>query len=110
MILCNAFSINMFPELIERAVKFVPVPLEQARGLVKEFSGELRGAIGHETTAAVVSGLLEVAVKHDRMSVVFGRDEILLVAQYTGPRLPEGVTILPDGAAVNFWLVEETNA
>lgn len=110
MILCNAFSINMFPQLVERLVRFTPVPLEQARQIAAGFSDDLLAAIGHVSTANIVNDLLGISVKHDRMDVVFGCDEILLVAQYTGPRLSEGATVLPEGAAINFWLVEEVNA
>ena len=31
----------------------------------------------------------------------------MLVAQYSGPRLPEGATALPAGARIEFWLVHD---
>lgn len=105
MILTNAFSINMFPGVRERTVKFIPATLEQAKGLIGET--KVTGAIGHATTAALVNGLLDVEIEHTRVNVVFGENDDLLVAQYTGPRLPEGATVLPEGAAINFWLVVE---
>lgn len=104
MILTNAFSINMFPDLVGRVVRFTPMSTEMASDLVQEAASlnDLFGAIGHQDTATIVNGLLGIEIVHSRATVKFSPRDTLVVAQYTGPRLPEGTTTLPEGAAVNF--------
>jgi len=112
MILTNAFSINMLPEVEERIIKFLPLTAEQAAALVREAVdfNDLLGAIGHQDTAVIVNGLLGIEIAHSRATVKFSPHDTLVVAQYSGPRLPEAATTLPDGAVMNFWLVEDANA
>lgn len=59
-------------------------------------------AIGHADTARVVSGILGYEVPANRINVSLKKDDVLFVAQYKGPRLPEGATQLPDGATLEF--------
>jgi hypothetical protein len=61
-------------------------------------------AIGHADTARLVGEQLGIELPADRRSVTLG-NEIMLVAQYTGPRLPEGATELPQGARIEFFAV-----
>jgi hypothetical protein len=71
-------------------------------------------AIGHVDTAKIVSTILNDVwsdgLKCDipvaRKSIKCGRYDTLIVAQYSGPRLPEGATTLPEGACINFYVVE----
>ena len=70
-------------------------------------------AIGHPTTDAIVADYFckdALAVECGcRMNVQFPAPGVdaLIVAQYRGPRLPEGATELPPGAKLEFWLVKE---
>lgn len=66
---------------------------------------QLESAIGHADTARIVSGMLGVELPANRQSVKLARGEKMIVAQYTGPRLPEGATALPAGAEIEFVLV-----
>jgi hypothetical protein len=59
--------------------------------------------VGHADTAALLSRLLEAEVPMRRESVTLATGEAVIVAQYTGPRLPEGAKELPVGAEVK-WL------
>lgn len=107
----NAFSINMFAHTAARAVDFIPLTVGEARGAVSY--NEIASAIGHADTARVVAHLLDVperaeeweAVAATRPNVKWNGEGELLVAQYSGPRLPEGATALPDGAEIQFWMV-----
>jgi hypothetical protein len=84
-------------------VQFLPCSVEQAK---LELEGcEIVSAIGHADTAAVISSMLEMPLPANRISVKLGPDDGLLVAQLTGPRLPEGTTTLPEGAHIEFWIV-----
>lgn len=97
----NSFSINMLSGAFHELM-FTKLDLEDAQRLVSQ---GLTSYIGHADMAAVVGGLLEKEVPMCRETMKF--HGVLLVAQYTGPRLPEGTTVLPEGAAVEFWLVED---
>jgi hypothetical protein len=104
MVVANAISLNMLPlEVQSGGIIFRRIGLSEAQRLVRE-AGEIVSAIGHADTARIVGGLLGVELPADRRSIVLG-DEHVLVAQYTGPRLPEGATELPEGARIEFFLV-----
>jgi hypothetical protein len=104
IIITNAFSINMLSGTAK--VNFEQISTETARTFIKE-ADDIISAIGHDDTANIVGGILGIEVNPNRMSVQLTSDETLLVAQYTGPRLPEGATTLPEGATINFWLVSK---
>lgn len=97
----NSFSINMLNGAFHELM-FTKLDLEDTQRLVSE---GLTSFIGHADMAAVVGNLLEKEVPMNRDTMKF--HGVMLVAQYTGPRLPEGTTVLPEGAAVEFWLVED---
>lgn len=66
---------------------------------------DVESAIGHQDTAKVVSDILGFEVKPNRVSIKLNENDVLYVAQYTGPRLPEGATTLPEGAILEFFEV-----
>jgi hypothetical protein len=61
--------------------------------------------IGHAGTARIVGGQLGMELPMNRQSVKLELGEHLVVAQYVGPRLPEGTTELPDGARIDYFVV-----
>ncbi len=104
MLLLNAFSLNMlttFPASLE----IDELTLEEARGLLAETAVE--SAVGHADTAALFSTVLGLPVPCNRVTVVIDgmRSANVLVGQYSGPRLPEGATTLPEGASIKWLLV-----
>ena len=107
IILTNAFSINMLPHAATLQFSKVTNPADLiCRNWLTE------NAIGHADTDRVVRNILRMdgaeVPEGKRSNVVFPTPEAdaLLVAQYRGPRLPEGATELPAGATLEFWLVE----
>jgi hypothetical protein len=102
--LTNAFSINMLHG--STLVDFTEISLDEAKEFISK-AEEFVCAIGHADTATVVGGLLGMELSPNRLSVTLDFPQKLLVAQYTGPRLPEGATTLPEGAEIKFWKVEE---
>lgn len=102
MYIVNAFSINMLPR-DPLTLRFLPVSVEEARRMAE---AGVQSAIGHADTARIVSALLGVEIPSNRADVRLQRGDRVLVAQYTGPRLPEGATALPEGARIEFWVVE----
>lgn len=102
--LTNAFSINMLHGT--SMVHFIEITAEKAKEYIDK-ADQFVCAIGHADTAAVVGGILGIDLKPNRVSVTLDFPEKLIVAQYTGPRLPEGATTLPEGATIKFWEVVE---
>lgn len=97
--LTNAFSINMLNG--NGTVSFEKIPVEEVKSLLAE---GFVSAIGHAETAKILEGMLGVSVPVNRASVKLNGP--MVVAQYMGPRLPEGATTLPEGAKIEFWKVE----
>jgi hypothetical protein len=96
--LLNAFSLNMIVGDADLLVR--QVGIEAARNIARVATS----AVGHADTAAVFSDVLGVDVPTNRVSVTLNVGDLALVGQYSGPRLPEGATTLPEGAAIK-WLV-----
>lgn len=104
LLLGNAFSLNML-EHVEGNLNLKPLSLEEAR---QALASGFTSVVGHTSTANLFSSLLEVDVETARATVELERGMKLLVGQYSGPRLDEGVTTLPDGAKLLWWLLELT--
>lgn len=111
--LLNAFSLNMLS--FDEEQEFIPPmrvvvnpmsPLDAARVVQEAYNNNLHTHIGHESTAALLSKMLNIPLRADRATVTMMSGDIAIVAQYVGPRLPEGATSLPDGATIRFYLVE----
>ena len=104
MKLLNAFSANMiqFPS----SVNFTEVALDE---VVAALSEDLDSAVGHADTAAVFSNLLGLKIEAKRQTVVLQSGEVAILGQYSGPRLQEGATELPDGTKIVWLKVEVTH-
>jgi len=100
MFLLNAFSLNMLATL-EATVTVREVDVMW----VKAHEGALESAVGHAETAAVFSSALGFHIPPNRATVSLSPGERAIVGQYVGPRLPEGCTVLPDGAMIRWCLV-----
>ena len=84
-------------------------PLSRARKLENPEVTQLNNCescIGHADTARVLSTLLQKEIPCNRVTVNLGPNEKCIIAQYIGPRLPEGVTMLPEGATIKFYHVK----
>jgi hypothetical protein len=103
VILTNAFSLNMLAD--DCLLDVATLTVDQVKLILSEIEWE--SAIGHEDTAAIVGNLLGMAVQCNRTTVVMERDTPVIVAQYVGPRLPEGSTTLPEGSKIIFKRVEK---
>lgn len=88
-IICNAFSIKMLPKGNHQ------VNFDQVDGFPKDCVS----FVGHQDTANMLG------VECHRGDCKITRDDVLYVAQYVGPRLPEGATTLPEGAQIEFYRV-----
>lgn len=105
IVLVNAFSLNMLPS------EFCTIEISSEFQGLKSLEGkEIINAIGHKETANIVS---DIAAKDgillpeaSRQTIKLDGNERVLVAQYIGPRLPEGAMSLPEGAKLVFRWVD----
>ena len=107
MKILNAFSLQMIwaQAVADGVLKVEVYPLSAEEAAGEMASRNIESCIGHASTAAIVSELLGVEVPVNRCDVRLARGESALVAQYLGPRLPEGATSLPEGATIGFAIV-----
>ena len=82
-----------------------PISAETVQYWCNKGNVKVVSAIGHADTARIVSGLLGVEMPANRIAVKITGMEILVVAHYSGERLPEGATTQPEGAKVEFFEV-----
>lgn len=100
MKLLNAFSLNMVPFNGPYGhVELRKLGIYSVRDMLND---GIESAVGHPDTARILSGILGMEVPCNRVNVTLQPDETCIVAQYTGPRLPEGATTLPEGADITF--------
>lgn len=110
MYILNAFSLNMVREF-PVSVEVTEITADQARFALMcaaEAEGEadfVKSAVGHADTAVVFSSVLNCPVECRRVTVSLGSGDSAVVGQYSGPRLPEGATVLPEGATIKWLLV-----
>lgn len=97
----NSFSLNMLANKTS-TIRTRPVPLDTAKLL----AGNSYSAVGHADTAAVMAAELGVTIPFNRASLVLQPGDELLVGQYSGPRLEEGCETLPEGAKLDWILVQ----
>jgi hypothetical protein len=102
--LLNAFSLSMLPDIsLLLTVRSAEV------GEVKKLLGsDFISAIGHESTAALLSNILGVDVKFNRTSIKLEPGDVAVVFQLLG-RLPEGRVLTVDelrGIEYRFFVVE----
>lgn len=98
----NALSLGMLDCLVEHPVNLTTskITIEQAKEWVEKNTPE--SIVGHADTALLLTSLLGRTVEMRRVSTSLSPGDELLVAQYNGPRLPEGATSLPEGANLRW--------
>lgn len=107
LIVTNAFSLNMLAvNSASTAVQVHPISKARARQALDAYE-ETSSAVGHADTAKVFSAELGVEIPFVRSTIqLWPDDDRLLVGQYKGPRLPEGATTLPEGATIEWFIIE----
>lgn len=96
MKILNAFSLQMLAT-VPSSVTVAPMSIEDVKAIET-----LESAVGHADTAAVLSNMLGREIAFNRANVQLGAGDVAVVAQYKGPRLAEGTTVLPEGAQIVF--------
>jgi len=73
-------------------VSFKIINIDRVKQLLH--NNDWTSAIGHEDVAIIVSKELGMEVKHNRISHSLEKEDVLILRQYFGGRLPEGTTTL----------------
>ena len=112
LLITNAFSLSMLAGdslWMDDRLAIRRLSDEEARKLLEvchEAKYRLVSGVGHADTANIFSGILGTKVPMNRVSVDLSGLDLLLVGQYSGPRLPEGTTELPEGASIRWFTVQ----
>ena len=105
LIIANAFSLNMMDTIYTEGITISKLLAEDVKNILQDSNFE--SVVGHAGTAQVFSNILGMDIQTNRTT--FKIDPTLntgiLVGQYSGPRLDEGATELPDGAKIQWFSV-----
>ncbi|MEM4360298.1 MAG: DUF1874 domain-containing protein [Candidatus Bilamarchaeaceae archaeon] len=102
----NSVSLNMLNVTDQIQLNLQRITPTEARQLLLE---NIESFIGHQDTANIISKLLNLPIPFNRSIGTIQAGEKALIAQYIGPRLPEGSKTLPDGARIDFFILSYTN-
>lgn len=102
--IANAFSLQMLDFKIQQKfeIEIVSISVEQVRHIL---SNGFISCVGHADTARIIGGILGEEIPVNRVSLSISPGDMLVVAQYSGSRLPEGAISLPEGAEIRWRLV-----
>ena len=100
--LSNAFSLSMIAHLGHCDLD-VTTNICNYQQMVEDLKPT--SIVGHQDTANLFSNLLGMPILMNRVFITLNKGDILIVGQYTGPRLPEGTSVLPEGASINWMCI-----
>lgn len=117
LVIANAFSLNMLRDRNQEttyACEYAAIPLSMRPLTLNEAIAEVRlsgnnggyrSVVGHAELGPIFTEMLKTPVAVSRETYAMADDEMILVGQYTGPRLAEGTKQLPPGARIEWWLI-----
>ena len=109
MKILNAFSLNMLRETRLNIIR-KELDVEEVKNcfltsniITNDYCYDVESCIGHADTATIISRQIGLDIDYNRVSVALQVNEKFILAQYTGDRLPEGTTELPDGSKIVYY-------
>jgi hypothetical protein len=112
MKILNSVSLNMLADnavgfkIIDRLTSIEQDVGYNANGLDLMHFGFASSFIGHQDLVNLVNAKFGIGLVANRATVALNKGEKALVIQYKGERLPEGSKTLPQGATLDFLIVE----
>lgn len=97
--LANSFSLQMLNLEKLSTVVVTPITMQEVKELL---TNDFVSAIGHADTANILSNILNTSIPMNRINISLTPGDVLVVAQLTGGRLPEGSTTLPVGFSFKY--------
>jgi len=107
LVISNAFSVNMLDN--DDCFQFVRTSKTRAQEIVRRAikAENVLSIVGHDVTAKLFSQELGIPIPCNRITYTVKPGDAILIGQYSGPRLIEGATSLPEGAKISWWMVEQ---
>jgi hypothetical protein len=102
--LMNAFSIGCLDFVNETQDAILTIEIIPEASFFEDAKDAI-SRIGHADTAELLSAMAGYPIKMERQSTSLVPGDIIYVAQYNGPRLPEEAKSLPDGAKFRFYII-----
>ena len=108
-VLANSFSISMIADMVweDKGDNFAGLPISVKAVRPESIPSDIYSVVGHADTARVIGNIIGREVPVNRETYKVSPGDVLYVAQYIGPRLPEGATQLPEGAEIRFYKIQE---
>lgn len=108
MIAAKAAALTMKEVTAKEAAEYLLAPAESWGYLGhRTIDPLIVQAVGHADTAALFAKQLDLdGIEPSRKTVSLKKGDHLVVGQYSGPRLPEGATELPEGATIRWLIVD----
>ena len=100
----NAFALSMVDENCTIEVRTLSV--REVQELLEE---GFTSIVGHYSTSLLYSNLLGRDIPMNRSTLMLKKEDTLIVGQYVGPRLEEGVIDLPEDSAIIWKIVRYVN-
>ena len=101
--LLNSFSLNMI-NVQETKIEITEITIDQVKDFMR--NNKSVSYIGHKDFAEILTKLTDFNIPMNRSNFCFGEINKALVFHYSGPRLEEGTTVLPENATIKFFHVK----
>ena len=89
LVIANAFSLSMIPQSPSVTLIIERLSLDEVREVVKRYEGKIYSIVGHESTAKILSRLLDTQIIYNRVFYKIKAGDAVLVCQLM-TRLKEG--------------------
>jgi len=100
----NAFSLNMV-KCRETQVSITEISLAEVIDILR--NNNCKSYVGHQDLCNILNDMLNFTVAFNRENFYFSEEcDKAIVAQYSGNRLPEGTTTLPENSEIKFFTVK----
>lgn len=101
--LTNAFSLDMLEINEIKSIDIIPYSIDYLKTYLTKRN--FISAIEHQSTAEILSNLLNLHIPMNRISVKMTENDAIIVFQYSDPGLEEGMITLPKNAGFKVYKI-----